>query len=639
MSTTRSQERVIITILTACERTGRITDFAGFLSPDQQAAGQIHFRTQANDSMDKYRHSRREFIKRQSLAGAGAMLALNTPGILLGKHLSPHGQGEHYNGGGEPIQYFDALTRIGPRVHKHPGELWSMDHLTSELDYCSISGAMVTHTQSLWYDPMHANLALSRQLEEHSHLFPVWNIMPHYGGEFPEPGVLVRLMREHDVRAVTLYPNSNRWDWKHEANRELINVLADNRILTFVTADELGGWDALGEFLTRFPSLPILLNNAGWSDQRYVIPLLKQHRNLHITFERLQINKGIEYYHQQGLIDQIVFGTNAPIMSAGAHRTYVDYADVPREVRQKVAGGNLTRLLRGLRPPSARENRQEDELMTAARRGEPLPTPMLDMHMHILDEGLHGGGFHYRMQDGGPQGVFDMIKRFGNSGGGIMSWNGVVSVDAEAGFQTVSNALDVAPQGYWGLATFDPIHFTKEQMNQRIREVYQDRRLIGMKPYHFYGVQYHDPVYDGWWEYGNERNFYALIHRSREDGAEVETLAEKYPNVRWVIAHAGGTYQWADVAIAAMQKYPNVYAELTFTNVPAGVINYLVDHVGDDRIVYGSDLPMRDPRQQFGWVLFSQLPVESKRKILAANAYDVIRPCLNRLPEHNRPRI
>lgn len=93
----------------------------------------------------------------------------------------------------------------------------------------------------------------------------------------------------------------------------------------------------------------------------------------------------------------------------------------------------------------------------------------------------------------------------------------------------------------------------------------------------------------------------------------------------------------ADMAIAAMKKYPNVFAELTLTPVPLGVIEYMVAAVGDDRLLYGSDLPMRDPRQQLGWVVFSNLPLESKKRILGENAYKVVEPCLKNMPEHNIP--
>src|SRR5690606_24510645 len=166
---------------------------------------------------------------------------------------------------------------------------------------------------------------------------------------------------------------------------------------------------------------------------------------------------------------------------------------------------------------------------------------------------------------------------------------------------------------------------------------YADKRIIGMKPYHFYGVEYHHHSYDIWWKFGEQNRLYALIHPTRTDLLEVETLAAKYPGVRWVIAHAGGSYAMADMAISAMQKYANVYAEITLTPVPLGIIEYLVAHVGDDRILYGSDLPMRDPRQQLGWVVFSRLPLASKKRILGENAFKVIEPCIKQLPRYNIP--
>jgi predicted TIM-barrel fold metal-dependent hydrolase len=584
--------------------------------------------------MASERTSRRTFLRRNALAGAGALLALNSPLFFPGSSY-----GREANRRNRSLLYFDALTEVGPRREKHPQVRWSLEHICEELDYCSISGGLVTYTQSLMYDTMHANLELSEMLSEHDHLFPVWNVLPDHSGEFPSTEELGERMRQHDVRAVTLKPNSNGWDWRQSLNQPLLDWLNNEQVLTLSTVGEIGGWSALDEFLGQFPRLPLLISGVAWRQQRYLLPLLESHSNLHITFDRLQINEGIEDLVQRGLTDQLIFGSNTPEMSAGAHRTYIDYAAISDDAREKIAGGNLIRLLGGQEPPRLRENRDADDLMLAAQQGEPLPVPLLDMHMHILDEGLQGTGEHYRMLNGGPQGVFAMMERIGNTGGGIMSWNGVVSADMEGGFRSVEAALDEAPEGYWGLATFDPIHYSQEELKQRVREVYSDRRLIGMKPYPFYGVEYHDPLYDFWWEYGAERDFYALIHRSRNDGLEVETLAERYPNVRWVIAHAGGSFPWAEIAIQAMKKFDNVYAELTFTSVPLGIIEYMIDEVGDDRIVYGSDLPMRDPRQQLGWVLYARLPEATKRKILALNAYDVVRPCLDRLPQHHRPRV
>lgn len=534
-------------------------------------------------------------------------------------------------------QFFDAFTRIGPRRYKHPAERWQLEDLIQEMDHCSISGAMVASTLSVTYDPMYSNLELSMKIKDKPNLFPIWNVLPHGTGEFPAPNDLKTKMDEHNVRALTINPLTNAWDWSAESSTELLHWLNKYKVLTITSAAELGGWPRVDQFLDRYKSIPVLLIETGWAEQRYALPLLKNHRNLHISFDHFQINRGLEYLYKEGLIEQAIFASDTPTMSAGAHRTYVDLADIPDEAKAKVAGGNLTRLLGGLQPPAVHVNKQEDILMTAVRQGRPLPVPVIDMHMHMLHEGLNSAGNHYRMENGGPSGIFAMMKRLGCVGGGFMSWNGVVSNDSVAGNKLVAETLNVSPRGFWGLATFSPTHYTQQELAKMIPEVYADKRIIGMKPYHYYGVEYHHPSYDIWWEYGNKNNLYALIHPSRADLLEVEKLAEKYPNVRWVIAHAGGSYKMADMAISAMKKFKNVYAEITLTPVPLGVIEYMVDQLGDDRILYGSDLPMRDPRQQLGWVVFSRLPLSSKKKILGENAYKVIAPCIKNMPEFNVP--
>ncbi|WP_353124841.1 amidohydrolase family protein [Parapedobacter pyrenivorans] len=570
--------------------------------------------------------SRRSFIKQSALGGMT---------LALTSTLSSFS----WNADEQPLVFFDGFTNIGPKRGKHPAERWSLKHLVDEMDHCSISGALVASVLSVTYDPMYSNLDLSSRLKPYPHLFAIWNLMPANTDEFPTPQELGVLLQEHDVRAVTVHPTGNNWDWKTPEAIELFRWLTENRVLTIVRPEEFGGLGGVKELLNTYKELPVLLIGVYWSFQRTILPMLSAFKNLHISFENFQINEGLESLYRDGFIDQLVFVSNAPTMSAGAHRTYVDYADIPREAREKIAGGNLSRLLQGLRPPVARENSDEDNLMRAIRHGKPVPAPIVDMHMHILHEGLNGTGWHYRMYHGGPSGVFKLIKRLGYVGGGIMSWNGVVSVDSASGNVTATEALDVAPEGYWGLANFDPAHYSQEELAKMIPEVYKDKRFIGMKPYLHYGIPYHDPSYDVWWKYGNEHQLYGLLHSTRPDLQEVETLAPKYPNVRWVIAHAGSNFKMADMAIAAMKKYPNIYAEITLTPVQLGIIEHLVEGAGEDRIMYGSDLPMRDPRQQLGWVVFSRLPLEVKKKVLGENALHVIRPSLDSMPVYNIPEI
>lgn len=537
------------------------------------------------------------------------------------------------------LLYFDAFVRVGPRAAKHPAHPWKLAEVLAEMEHCSISGALVASTLSVNYDLQYSNLELSSWLEPHPHLFPIWNVMPHQTGEFPAPQKLEALMRRHNVRAVSIHPKSNGWDFLGDHARVLLGWLAKKQILTIFPRTEFTPYYEMDRFLGLHPRLPVLLTAAGWGEQRYVLPLLRKHRNLHISFDHFQINYGLEYLVAEGFADRLLFASDAPLMSMGAHRSYVDYAEVPPRARQQIAGGNLIRKLHGQRPPALRTNKNEDDIMRAARHGKPLPVPVIDMHMHILHEGMHGAGGGTRMDRGGPRGVHHLLKRLGCIGGGFMSWNGVVSADSWAGNECVRQALDASPKGYWGLGSFDPIHYTQTELAKMIPAVYRDKRFIGMKPYVRYAVEYHHPSYDIWWRYGDQRRFYAGIHRNRGDFLEVDTLAKKYPRVRWVVYHCGSDYKTADQAIESMRKNSNVYAEITLTPVTFGIIDYLVKGAGEDRIVYGSDLPMRDPRQQLGWVIFSRLSRKAKEKVLWRNAIEIIRPCLKQLPSHNRPDV
>src|SRR6185369_8216454 len=130
--------------------------------------------------------------------------------------------------------------------------------------------------------------------------------------------------------------------------------------------------------------------------------------------------------------DQLVFCSNAPVMSAGAHRAYVDYAEIPEKAKEKFASGNLIRLLRGLKPKEW-VNPEEDEIMRAVREGKPVPCLALDPHCHILDEGLNGGGGSFAMVDGGPKRVMHKAKRMGVQAIGLMSWQGTVGAHSDDG--------------------------------------------------------------------------------------------------------------------------------------------------------------------------------------------------------------
>jgi len=517
--------------------------------------------------------------------------------------------------------FFDAFTRIGPRPNGHRHHPWTLDHLTAELEHCSISGALVSDTMQVQYDAMHENLRLCEKLSRYDHLFPIWNVFPHWTEECPAPDVLTQMMQEHGVRAVTLYPKTNNYSILSGTTTPLLEALAHTRTLTIVEGGAEITFDELETISQRHPELPILVTKCWWSMQRCLWPLILRYPNLHVCFTDMQANRALEWLVEKGCEDQLLFASNAPEMSAGAHRAYLDWSDLPDPVKQKVASGNLARILDGPAPPQEASNAQEDELMAETRRGEPVSCLTLDMHAHMLNEGLNGAGGGYMMFNGGPDGQHELGRRMGVDGIGIMSWEGTVGVNAEQGNQTVAEALDAYPEFYWGLATFDVIHDSPEDMVRQMEARFSDPRFVGLKPYPRYGIPYDDSRYDCWWEFGNQRGLYAGFHPVHwYKPGEFASVCERFPNLTVVAYHCGASYEIADTVIELAQTYPNFMIEPTLTPVCGGVIDYLVEGAGADRVMYGSDQPMRDPRQQLGWIVFSRLDLETKKRVLGGNA-------------------
>lgn len=519
------------------------------------------------------------------------------------------------------IQFFDAFTCIGPRPQKHPAYGWRLDDILAEMRQCSVAGALVMSHLSLNYDPMWANRRLSEALAPHPQLFPIWNLLPWHTGECPLPEELAGLLREHGVRAVMLAPEANAWDLLSGVNADLLVMLQAERLLTIIKADQFGGFRNLETLLERYPDLPVAIAQGYWTHQRYYTPLLRRYKNLHLMTSHYQAHYALETLTDLDCAEQLLFSSSAPDMSMGAHRTAIDYADLPETTKAMIAGGNLARLL-GVSQPACAPNPDEDELMRNARQGKPQQVTLIDFHIHVLDAGLQGVGGVCVMRDGDPQGCLPLMQRLGYDGGGAMGW--IVNADSVGCNAATKAALDVFGDAWWGLASFDVSHFTAEEMLAQMAAMYADPRFLGVKPYPVFGMRYDDPRYAPMWEFANTRGLYALIHRTANDFSEVNNLAERYPNIIFAVAHSGADYATADMAIASMQAHPNVYAELTFTPVTGGIVEYYVNAVGAERVLYGSDLPMRDPRQQLGWVLYARISIGDKKKMLGENALRII---------------
>jgi predicted TIM-barrel fold metal-dependent hydrolase len=101
------------------------------------------------------------------------------------------------------------------------------------------------------------------------------------------------------------------------------------------------------------------------------------------------------------------------------------------------------------------------------------------------------------------------------------------------------------------------------------------------------------------------------------DPEDVATLARRFPNVRIIMAHLTGC---GVRGVLAVKDCPNVVVDTSGAAPEAGLVEYAVAQLGAERVLYGSDAPIRDFAVMLARVTGTQLDARAKRKILSANA-------------------
>ncbi len=97
----------------------------------------------------------------------------------------------------------------------------------------------------------------------------------------------------------------------------------------------------------------------------------------------------------------------------------------------------------------------------------------------------------------------------------------------------------------------------------------------------------------------------------------IANLAQRYPEAKIVMAHTGGN---AYLAVKTVKPYPNVAIDISGSLLRSGTLEYTVEHLGADRVVFGSDFPYVPYAICAGKVEEADLSDEIKDKIWYRNS-------------------
>lgn len=121
----------------------------------------------------------------------------------------------------------------------------------------------------------------------------------------------------------------------------------------------------------------------------------------------------------------------------------------------------------------------------------------------------------------------------------------------------------------------------------------------------FQQIDLADPALSPFWE-EVRRDFIIMIHvgdpRVSADNystpRKIATLLDKFPGIRIIAAHLGGYNFWEEVlhTLAGREVYLDTSSTLSYINPE--LLRQIVSKHGTDRLLFGSDYPLKSPAQE-----------------------------------------
>jgi hypothetical protein len=223
--------------------------------------------------------------------------------------------------------------------------------------------------------------------------------------------------------------------------------------------------------------------------------------------------------------------------------------------------------------------------------------------------------------------IVEVMDRCGVAVSAVSANMSLVS-DHVAGNRTVAEATAAFPGRLIGYATANPNFPIDEEEEQLEHWLTTCKEMRGIK---LHPSTHHYPLtgagYQAAFEVA-ERHRVPLLTHTWGEGEEallcspklVAVVAEQHPNVPIIVGHSGGVLPGYRLSVEAARRCPNVYLETCGSFQAMGLVEYLVDGVGADRVLFGTDVTFICMTAELGRVVYARLSTQEKRQVLGLNA-------------------
>ena len=498
---------------------------------------------------------------------------------------------------------FDINTALGRDRTGSPRSLPDVPAFNARMDRNGIHRSLAYHVAAREIHPSDGNRLLMDAIAGSDRIVPCWAALPD-GDETGSLQDFGRALKKAGIKAVRLFPRTFHFSVDSVVLGPLFELLESKRIAVLVDWEiehwsrQYVDWRALDDLAGQFPSLPIILTGMTVGQTRGMRPVLSRHKNLHVETSAFQLPDGPAWLVSELGPERVLLGTKAPWSESMMPIHALLVSSMSDKERAAVAGGNACRLL-GL---------TEDTEVTRPVRADDI----FDAHVHF---GKWAGTYTpYDDADG----LIREMDRCGVRKAGLVDLMACGGED-ELGNARAAEAVKRFPDRLIGYATVSPHN---PDAGALLAKCLDDYGFLGLKFHcNLHACPLTSDRYTPHWEIAHARKLPILCH-AKVEWDELDEILDRYHDAAFIHAHTGAAYKPEDGGrtVSMAETHDNYYMGLAGSAHADGALENLVDRIGADRVIYGSDGPLLDFGYEIGRVLGAGLEPDEQRLILHENA-------------------
>lgn len=238
----------------------------------------------------------------------------------------------------------------------------------------------------------------------------------------------------------------------------------------------------------------------------------------------------------------------------------------------------------------------------------------IDAHVHV------GKGFEKALD---PEKLIELMDQNEVEKCVIVPIEQYIAVYNEEGNRYILDLINKYPDRFIGFASVNPwyldkaVEILKKYLDKGLRGLKLNPKLQGfilnsdlVKPLIKVVEEYMVPVY-----------FHTGTMVTSEP-FQLAELADDFPKVNFIMGHSGNTDFWTDTAYAAKSR-GNIYLD-TSHNLSSAILG-LIQAAGEDRVIFGSNMPRSHQTHEIKKILELKLPEQVQEKIFYKNIIKILR--------------